>query len=250
MRNLIEKVGDRVGWAVFDSKSDYHYCPNTYGMNFWKKIDIRDLPDFGPLAQKVIADKKTYLFYDRLYPIYQALANTGKLTLVPPSIAEVGVYRGGGTYFIASVAKRLFATQPKIHSFDTFAGHPDDIRPELDGEHRSGQFHETSLDEVQAYLAGFPNIIFHKGRFQDRCADVVGEGFGFVHLDVDIYSATSAALAFFADALLVGGIIIVDDYGVVTCQGVQQAVDEFAAGRANFCKFHLDTGQGLMVRLS
>jgi hypothetical protein len=71
-----------------------------------------------------------------------------------------------------------------------------------------------------------------------------------VHLDVDIYAATRACLDFFADALLVGGIIIVDDYGFKTCEGAMLAVDSFLEESNNFMKFHLETGQCLLIRNS
>lgn len=247
---LIYNMGKAVGLDIFDHQENYHYCPTTYGSSFWKKTDIRQIPEFSELALKVIEAKRTYLYYDRLYLLYQALLNARRLNPQPASIAEVGVYKGGGTYFLASVANRVFATEPRIHAFDTFEGHPDEIQLNLDGEHRTGHFSETSLEEVQAYLAGFPNVTLHKGRFQDCCGRVSSERFSFVHVDVDIYSATRASLVFFAETLLIGGIIIVDDYGFTTCKGAQQAVDEFIAEHTNFCKFHLDTGQCMLIRLS
>lgn len=238
-----------LGLAVYRYREDYHYCPSVYGSGYWKKIDIKEIPDFSELAKEVINQKRTLLFYDRLHVIYQAIWNVRHLTADTVSMAEVGVYRGGGTYFIASVADRLFEKKPKIHAFDTFEGHPDEMHPAVDDDHWQGKFADTSFSDVQSYLARFSNVRPHKGRFQDRCEEVSGEQFSFVHVDVDIFSATRACLDFFADRLLSGGIMVVDDYGITTCMGVQEAVDRFVSERKHFFKLHLNTGQCVLIRI-
>jgi len=244
---LLRKIAPKLGLAIYRYRNDFHYCPGTYGAGYWKKIDIREIEGFRDLAGKVIADKRTLLHYDRLYMLYQAISNVSHLVDEHVSMAEVGVYRGGGSYFIASAVDALSKARPKIHAFDTFEGHPDDISAD-DDSHWPGKFGDTSFAEVKEYLSVFPNVIVHKGRFQDRCSEIAGEQFCFVHVDVDIYSATRDCLDFFSDRLLVGGVMIVDDYGFTTCEGSKQAVDNFVAQRRNFMKFYLETGQSLLVR--
>jgi O-methyltransferase len=246
---LFKKIGTKLGLAIYRYRDDFHYCPDVYGSGYWKKIDIRDVAGFRELAKKVIADQRTLLHYDRLYILYQAIWNLRQLAKQDLSIAEIGVYRGGGSYFIASVVNALFEKQPRIHVVDTFEGHPDDIAPE-DDTHWPGKFGDTSFAEVKNYLSVFPNVVVHKGRFQDHRSTLADEHFCFVHVDVDIYSATRDCLDFFSDRLLVGGVMIVDDYGSTTCEGCKQAVDEFVTQRHNFLGFHLETGQGLLVRTS
>jgi len=162
----------------------------------------------------------------------------------------VGVYRGGGTYFMASVADKVFEKKVTVHAFDTFEGHPDEIVSAVEVDNWPGKFGDTSFAAVQSYLAGFTNVKLYKGRFQDSCVEVSGEQFCFVHIDVDILSATRDGLDFFSDRLLKGGIIIVDDYGVITCKGVKQAADTFLEGRTDFIKLHLDTGQCVLIKIS
>jgi O-methyltransferase len=247
-RPLFKKIAPKLGLAIYRHREKFHYCPEIYGAGYWKKIDIRNVPEFRELANKVIADQRTLLHYDRLYMLYQAIWNVRHLAAPDVSIAEVGVYRGGGSYFIASVAETVFETRAKIHAIDTFEGHPDDIHPE-DDSHWPGKFCDTSFSEVQSYLSVFPNLIVRKGRFQHRCSDIADETFCFVHVDVDIYSATRDCLEFFSDRLLIGGIMLVDDYGSTTCEGCKQAVDDFVAQRRNFLKFQLETGQSLLVKI-
>ncbi|MBM4260387.1 MAG: hypothetical protein FJ145_02990 [Deltaproteobacteria bacterium] len=245
---LFKKLGPKLGLAVYRYRDDFHYCPQTYGAGYWEKSRIQEIGGFKELADRVIADRRSLLYYDRLYVLYQALCNVRHLANADVSIAEIGVYRGGGSYFIAATAQQLFGRPLRIHSIDTFEGHPDDIAKQ-DDSHWPGKFGDTSFEEVKRYLSVFPNVMVQKGRFEDRCAELAQEKFCFVHVDVDIYAPTRACLEFFSERLLVGGVMVADDYGFTTCEGSKQAVDEFVASRTNYLKFHLETGQSLLIRV-
>jgi O-methyltransferase len=247
---VLPKIFQRLGYAVYRYKKDHLYSPEALTLKGMKFVDIEKISPFSEVAEEVINHNRTRLGYDRLYIIYQALWNVRHISTKAANLAEVGVYKGGSTYFIASVADQLFETQPRIHGFDTFEGHsPEDITAKLDEPHKPGKFTDTSFAEVRDYLSGFSNVIIHKGKFQDRCSDVLVESFCFAHVDVDIYAATAACLDFFSDALIIGGILIVDDYGFKTCEGAKRAVDNFMAVRNNFIKFHLETGQCLLIKV-
>ncbi len=236
------------GFLVYRSDDDYHCCPKIYGASFGKLIDIREIQPFADHAAGVINSGRTLLYYDRLFILYQSVINALRLEGESPNMAEVGVHKGGSTHFIASIARYMSDRPPAIYSFDTFAGHPDDIRPELDGRHAPGSFDDTSYEDVAQYLSEFNNVVLLKGRFQDNCHIISGKRFSFVHIDVDIYSATRDCLNFFADAVVSGGIIVVDDYGFLTCVGCKVAVDEFLKQRTGFTHISLDTGQCLLIR--
>ena len=51
------------------------------------------------------------------------------------------------------------------------------------------------------------------------------------------------------EAVVPGGVIVADDYGTTTCQGVKKAVDEFGASNPGFRIFHLLTGQAVVTKL-
>ena len=236
----------KMGYVLYPYREDYHYCPDYYGHKYFKMTDIRTLPIFEELAGDVIQQGRSFLDYARLHMLYQAVWNVRNLA---GCICEVGVFRGGGSYFIASAAKKLLKNRPiKMYSVDTFEGHPDDIDTQYDGKHVVGKFSSTSYEDVKQYLSVFPEVEVLKGRFQDRI-DVLGDKkFSMVHLDVDIYSGTKDGLAFFHERLLKGGIIVVDDYANTACQGVMQAVEEFIENHDDYSRFHLITGQCLLVR--
>ena len=246
---IIAAILRRLGFDLFIRRPDHHYVHNFYGPASGKSIDIREIPEFSGLAKKVIGDGRTLLFYDRLYSIYQALSRVLCLPGVGKfSVAEVGVYKGGGSYFIASL---LFARNARVRlfSFDTFEGHASaDIKTQ-DPHQFASVFNDTSYEGVSNYLSDFSDVEVVKGRIQDTSHLVDQEKFGFVHLDTDLYEPMVYSLKFFGDKLIHGGVIIVDDYGFTTCPGVKQAVDEFMSDNFQYAGFHLLTGQYLIVRI-
>lgn len=237
------------GIDAFRAHSGYHYVSEVYGRSAHKHADIRMLPGFSALAAETIADGRSQLYYDRLYTLYQALMNTSRLpeSLQGIHLAEIGVFRGGTSRFIVTTAAAI-GLKTTLHCFDTFEGHAEkDIRCDID-THKPGNFQNTAYQGVCDYLKSFENVRIYQGRFQDTCHEIDPLKFHIVHLDVDIYAPTAFALSFFKNRMRPGGIIIVDDYGFVSCRGVQQAVEEFLKSTPGFFAFHQLTGQCLLVK--
>lgn len=214
--------------------------------NARKKTDIRKLAGFRDIAGRTLKEGRTYLHYDRLYTLWQAV---GAIPSDVPAVAEVGAYRGGSARFIAE-SLRARGRANRLYVCDTFEGHAA-VDPRLDGHHQVGQqFQSTSVEAVSRYLRDFDNVRIVKGDFQHTSAALADElAFGFAHIDVDVYPVTRFCLEFFADRLIRGGLLVVDDYGTKTCEGVKAAVDEFAAGRTDYRLIHLLTSQALLVRV-
>lgn len=246
---IMKKLFNKVGLAVFAKRKGHVYCPEKFISKSLKLVGAEEIMPFGDLAKKVISHQKTLLDYDRLYTLYQAVTAMDHLPVQNGNIAEIGVYKGGGTYFIALLVEQFVKNKIKIFAFDTFEGHAEqDLEQRLDGPHTTDKFKDTSFEEVSNYLSVFDNVVVYKGRFQDQCTHIRNESFSFVHIDVDIYKPTIECLLFFSPRLHSGGIIVVDDYGYKTCAGAKQAVDEFMGRNHQFIKFHLTTGQCLLLK--
>lgn len=254
--NITKAAFKGFGLEVFPKRRGYAYqlqseTPAFFGKSAHKLMDIRLLPVFGPLADTVIQHNRTYLYYDRLFTLFHMIRNLTQ-NIQPDekvNFAEVGVHRGGGSYFIASSAKALGLKNMSLHSFDTFEGHAEeDIHPDLDSAHKPGSFGNVDFDDVKKYLSAFDNIKAHKGRFQETSAQVSNEKFHFVHLDVDIYEPTAFGLEFFDRHLVKRGIIVVDDYGFASCPGAKKAIDEFIETHTEYFSFPLLTGQFLLIK--
>jgi len=221
---------------------EYEY----YWREAFKRIDIRQLVPFGEIADRVIRDGRTYLNVDRLYTIWQAVES------LPPSaraVAEVGVYRGGSAWFMADALRRSGREMP-FYVCDTFQGHVE-VDDSVDGAHRPGvQFTRVKAEKVAKYLREFPFIRMQVGDIRETAPAFAGESaFGLVHLDVDVYPITRFCLDFFGPRVVPGGMMVMDDYGTTTCEGVKRAVDEFTASNPGFRVMHLLTGQAVVTRL-
>jgi len=137
-----------------------------------------------------------------------------------------------------------------MFSVDTFEGHDKrDLESKYEGKHTTGFFSETSFDSVRTYFSQFTFIEVIKGRIQDSVNYLTKNSFGFIYLDMDIYSPTIFSLNYFSDKLIPGGIILLDDYNFKTCPGINKAVAELVKANSDFVKIPLQTGQCMLIKL-
>ena len=129
-----------------------------------------------------------------------------------------------------------------LHLFDTFEGLP---QP----GHREGRFSKgmfgAGIDIVRSRLAAYSGISFHQGLFPETARPVAGRRFSFVHLDVDLESSTLAALDFFYERMVPGGIIVTHDFS--TIPGVARAFDRFLVNRREKV-IELPTSQAFVIK--
>ncbi len=221
---FIKRLAASIGFEI--ERTSNRICP-------WK-----DDAEFVSLFKRI--DKHTLLDIRRCYILYQL---TRHVRCLEGDAPEIGVYRGG-------TAKLIFVTLsdvPKtLHLFDTFSGMPDtDCHKDL---HRKGDFSDTSLERVKAFLSDCPNVQLYPGLFPETAADIVHRRFCLVHIDVDIYKSVKDCCAFFYDRMTRGGIMIFDDYGFITCPGAKLAVDEFFADKPE-SPCYLVTGQSIVTKI-
>lgn len=166
--------------------------------------------------EETIPYPETLLDIHRITVIMSALVQTRHLE---GDIAEVGVYKGGVAYYLSKLShgKRVFL-------FDTFEGIP--MSGEFD-KHPIGDFSDTDYEEVKQYFTDNPKATLVKGIFPASSIGTIQDydKFSFVHLDADQYQSTLDSLNFFYDKMVVGGVIILDDYHYL--KGVDKAIEEF-----------------------
>jgi hypothetical protein len=242
IRDLRERQPGEQDAEFLRRAREYEY----YWRDAFKRIDIRGLSPFGEIAGRVVRDGRTYLDVDRLYTLWQSVRS---LPASARAIAEVGVYRGGSARFLAESLRTENREMP-FYVCDTFEGHVE-VDPIVDGLHRPGtQFTRVKAEKVAKYLREFPFVYLKVGDIRETAPTLASErAFGFVHLDVDVYPITRFCLDFFGPRMVPGGVIVADDYGTTTCEGVTKAVDEFGAGNPTFRVLHLLTGQAVVTHL-
>lgn len=170
------------------------------------------------LIQHVISETDMLLLRDEAYQLLscaRATANTAG------EIAEIGVYRGGSARLMCQVRGNR-----ALYLFDTFEGLP--RTDGVDARFGAGQY-AASFEDVQRYLADFPQVYIYKGLFPSTSAPIADKRFSFVHLDVDLYQPTRESLEFFYPRVNPGGMFLIHDY--LWAEGVRKAVQEFFASR-------------------
>ena len=161
---------------------------------------------------------------------------------IPGDIIECGVYNGGALALISKYVKK-FSIKSKIIGFDTFElGFENSLLTENDKTIKNKQlifsnkgvkkkFYPTK-EEVKKNImkfSGSENIELKliKGDVLEtlKNKENIPEKISFLRLDTDLYSTTKFQLEVLYPKLVKGGILHIDDYGLLP--GVRKAVDEY-----------------------
>jgi hypothetical protein len=154
---------------------------------------------------------------------------------------ECGVWRGGN----ALAAKMIFEhyrSDKTVWLFDTFSGmtQPTELDRTAKGEPALDKFETSqrgdhndwcyaSLEDVDANFreAGvdLTNVCFIKGDVLETLKDKLPERISVLRLDTDWYESTKAELKALYPRLVIGGVLLIDDYG--HWAGARRAVEEY-----------------------
>jgi hypothetical protein len=177
---------------------------------------------------------------ERMYGLYSAvnhLIGQG----IPGDFVECGVWQGGSAMLMArTLAKK--AIERSIWLYDTFAGmtEPTDLDRDFAGQAAAqkwqskqvdggNQWCRAGLDAVRRNMAstGHPEdcVRYVEGPVEKTLLEVMPDQIALLRLDTDWYESTKIELELMYPKLVVGGVLIVDDYG--HWQGARRAVDEY-----------------------
>jgi hypothetical protein len=150
-------------------------------------------------------------------------------------IAECGVWKGHSAHMIS----RIFADNSfsgNFHIFDSFEGGLSDkvgkdknLVREMSGNEVKieKEIFSSQQEQVTNVLSEFNFVELYAGWIPERFNEVSDKKFSFIHIDVDLYQPTLDSIEFFWEKLVIGGFIVVDDYGSSQFPGAGIAVDEF-----------------------
>jgi O-methyltransferase len=170
-------------------------------------------------------------------------------------VVELGVWRGLSAYQIATHLMHASQEKTEFHIFDSFEG-LSEITPVDKATHliqdaeQIRKRYACSQDIVQANLAEFDFITYHKGWIPEGFERVQDRLFSFVHIDVDLYQPIRDSFLFFYPRLVPNGVMVLDDYGSLGFPGAKLAIDECLQenGGAFFVKF--PAGNAMVMRRS
>jgi O-methyltransferase len=181
-----------------------------------------------PLFEYTFDLIKAYTLVDvlRCWELWTLVEQSTKLE---GDIIEIGVWRGGTGSLMAKKAE-LCGIQNLIYLCDTFtgvvkAGSNDTCYN--GGEHAdtSRQFVERLVEDVMK----LSNVVVLEGIFPEESGAYLESRdarFRLCHIDVDVYQSAKDILNWVWRRMVVGGIVVYDDYGFETCKGITRFVNE------------------------
>ncbi len=179
----------------------------------------------------------------RCYSLWQAVE---QLTHLPGVVLEVGLWRGG----TAALLTQRLRGRKEIYLADTFQGVVK--AGEHDNRYRGGEHADTSRDIVEALLhgLGLSSWTILEGIFPEETGGALDqEQICFCHIDVDVYQSARDISSWVWERMPIGGVIIYDDYGFPSCQGVRKLVDELSSDTDKLFIYNLN-GQAMLVKTS
>jgi O-methyltransferase len=198
--------------------------------------------EFGRAYQAV--RKHTLVEIYRCYELWTIAEQLGK---VEGCFLEVGVWRGGTGALLATVAAKT-APARRVFLADTFTGVVKTGKNDTD--YVDGRHSDTSLEIVRDLLASMnlKNCTLLKGIFPEDTASQVTGKIALLHCDVDVYQSAKDVVEWTLPRLSVGGVIIFDDYGFYSCEGVTRYANELRAHK-NFFFLHNLNGHAIFIKL-
>jgi len=179
----------------------------------------------------------TLLGYDALENVYELAKNIEKHKL-EGAFVECGTWKGGAAATMAVVAHR-YGDKRKTWYFDSFEGMPEPTQEDKKEKGKRGGVEDLAGDALKASVSDVEELVFKKlklsrennviikGWFQDTLPQKKKEigSIAILRLDGDWYESTKVCLEELYDQVVLGGYVIIDDYGAWA--GCKQAVHEF-----------------------
>ncbi len=208
------------------------YSPWFEDQEFLKKYD------------KVKCDTLVDIY--RCYELWMLVKQYG---LVDGNMLEVGVYKGGTAGIICSAAQ-LCNKNIIVYLADTFSGV---VKAGVnDSIYRGGEHGDTDVEHVEHLLKDelyLQNYRILKGTFPEETHSLVdSKSISFCHIDVDVYDSAKDITEWLWDKLVVGGMIVYDDYGWELCDGVTKYLNEQKTKADRRLIYNLN-GHGILIKI-
>ncbi len=249
LRELLEKRGyyiykpTKVNGLTEFQIGDFSYETNILSANFspWKN-DTVFLEIYNKIKPNTLVD---------IYKCYELWKLVGEVTKISndASIIEMGVWRGG-TAGLLSSRYQIKKGTGKVYLADTFTGV---VKAGVnDSLYKDNEHSDTSKEVVEELLGSLhvQNFEILQGIFPNDTASLIPNEirFGLCHIDVDVYQSAKDCLTWVWDKLIVGGIVVFDDYGCYACDGITKLVEEEREKKDRLVIHNLN-GHALLIKI-
>jgi len=163
---------------------------------------------------------KDYSFTDERLKFVHLMeaVNYTKIALMPHAYFEFGCHSARTFSSVIRAANFLGMKDMEFYAFDSFQGLPK-TEADVDGIFVEGEFHTslpTFLSNVRQYSGKeLDKKYIVEGFYSESLTDSVKKRMpkaGIIHIDVDLYSSTVSVLEFVKESLVVGTVLIFDDW--------------------------------------
>jgi hypothetical protein len=170
-----------------------------------------------------------------------------KAVALDGDFVECGVNRGGLAITIMEFVN-FKSLSKKFFLFDTFNGLVENL---LTDEERAlgckGGGYEECYNEVKTIFSSFSNVVLIRGPVPDTLERVNIQKVSYLSIDMNCVTPEIAAVQFFWDKIVSGGIVLLDDYGWHGHIEQKKAFDIFSE-KNGVRVLPLPTGQGIILK--
>jgi O-methyltransferase len=181
-----------------------------------------------------------------IYRLYELWDLAKQISNINGDYLEVGVWRGGSGILLAEAIKNI--SSKTIYLADTFKGV---VKAGVnDITHNGGEHSNTSIKIVEDLINiyGLTNVRILEGIFPEDTAYHIPGEIAFIHCDVDVYQSSKDIVEWSLSRLSVGGVIVFDDYGFSSCEGVTKYCNELRLN-SNFLFIHNLNGHAIFIKV-
>ena len=205
-----------------------------------KEVDIDAFKTLSSVMERTMTDE------NRLYNLILATRYIVQ-NKIEGDFVECGVWRGGSMMAIALTLLQSNASDRHLFLYDTFQGMTApseldrrlsgelasqlliDSKENLQGEYSQGIYAYASIEDVKSGMneTTYPYSLIHfiEGKVEETLLNCSHNKISLLRLDTDWYESTKVELECLWDCLVVGGVLILDDYD--HWAGARIATDEF-----------------------
>jgi O-methyltransferase len=235
MYRLIQGLFAAVGIYFVVSRISDRNKPEVVNRAVWKPFAVDDHWRSLYNATQSITKGAAFDNIHRQCRFYSTFQMADYAASLPAGdVIECGCWHGHTTVGIATILS-AHGFSGRFHVFDSFEGglsgftEKDESFFRLSGREKAALVEQFASDFnfVRSVTSKFGFVQLHRGWIPQSFSSFTPTLTKFVHVDVDMYEPTKAALEFFWESLVPGGCIVVDDYNHSVFEGATQAVDEF-----------------------
>jgi hypothetical protein len=164
---------------------------------------------------------------------------------IPGDVIELGFGYGHSAMALSSLDAYGFKER-NLYFFDSFKGFPKSSMIDMSYRNpKQGEWAHRTLEEATKQLQQFlefeklpDRIQFIEGFVEQSLLNFSPPQIALLHIDLDLYSAHKITLETLFGSVVVGGVVIFDDYNDPKWPGASKAIEEFFAGKIELLKKH------------